>query len=139
MDRIINIIYFSLILYDCASYITTAMSPVQSAIYLYFFFGPKHSPIAQSRLFTSLSDLYSSSSSVLESAQIASSKMAKVKTDIVIFSEPASWDQWYEDTKASMPSQMWKYFDPDSNSAFTEVVDTLMPLDEPPPDRNESP
>lgn len=65
--------------------------------------------------------------------------MAKVKTDVVILSEPASWDQWYEDTKASVPSQMWKYFDPDSDAALTEPVEPVMPVDEPPPDGNEPP
>ncbi len=62
--------------------------------------------------------------------------MAKVKTDVVILSEPASWEQWYQDTKASMPSQMWKYFDPDSHAALTEPVEPLMPVDEPLPDGN---
>ena len=65
--------------------------------------------------------------------------MAKVRTDVVILSEPASWDQWYEDTKASVPSQMWKYFDPDSDAALTEPVEPVMPVDEPPPDGNEPP
>ncbi len=65
--------------------------------------------------------------------------MAKVKTDVVILSEPGSWDQWYEDIKASVPSQMWKYFDPDSDAALTEPVEPLMAVDEPPPDGNEPP
>ena len=65
---------------------------------------------------------------------MASSTMAKVKTGVVILSEPASWEQWYQDTKASIPSQMWKYFDPDSNSALSEPVGPLMPVDEPLPD-----
>lgn len=65
--------------------------------------------------------------------------MAKVKTDIVILSKPASWDQWYEDTKALVPSQIWKYFDPDSNAALTKPLELVMSVDEPPPDRNEPP
>ncbi len=62
--------------------------------------------------------------------------MAKVKTDVLILSVLTSWDQWYEDTKASVPSQMWKYFDPDSDAALTEPVEPLMPVDEPPQARN---
>ncbi len=54
-------------------------------------------------------------------------------------SELVSWDQWYEDTKASLPSQMWKYFDPDSDAAITEPVEPVMPVDEPLPDRNKLP
>ena len=65
--------------------------------------------------------------------------MAKVKTDVVILSEPASWDQWYEDTKASVPSQMWRYFDPGSDATLTEPVEPVMPVDEPPPAGNEPP
>ncbi len=65
---------------------------------------------------------------------MASSTMAKVKTDIVILSERASWDQWYEETEALMPSQMLKYVDPDSHTAFTETVEPPMPVNEPPPD-----
>ncbi len=37
-----------------------------------------------------------------------------------------------------MPSQVWKYFDPDSDATLTEPVEPVMPLDEPPPDGNES-
>ena len=65
--------------------------------------------------------------------------MAKVKTDVVILSEPASWDQWYEDTKASVPSQMWKYFDPDTEAALIEPVEPEMPVDEPAPAGHEPP
>ena len=38
-----------------------------------------------------------------------------------------------------MPSQMWKQFDPDSDASLTELVEPVMPVDEPPPDRNEPP
>ena len=62
--------------------------------------------------------------------------MAKVKTDVVIISQPASWDQWYEDTNASLPSQMWKYFGPNSDASLTEPVEHVLPVDEPPPDGN---
>ena len=31
---------------------------------------------------------------------------------------------------------MWKYFDPDSDAALTELVEPVMPVDEPPPDGN---
>ncbi len=48
--------------------------------------------------------------------------MAKVNTDVAILSEPASLDQWYKNTKASVLSQMWKYFDPDSDAALTVPV-----------------
>ena len=68
---------------------------------------------------------------------MTSSIMAKVKTNVVIFSESALWDQWCGDTKASVLSQMWKYFDPDSDAAFTELVEPVIPVDEPPPDKNE--
>ncbi len=139
VDRIINITHFDLRLYDRTSYITTVMSPIESAIYLYFIFGPKHSPIARSRPFTAISDPYSPFSYALESANMASTIMAKVKTDIFFLSEPASWDQRYEDTKASESSQMWKYFGPDSDAALTGSMEPLMPLDEPYPDGNEQP
>ncbi len=65
--------------------------------------------------------------------------MAKDKTDVVILSEQASWDPCYEDTKASVPSQMWKYFDQDSDAALTEPMEPVMPVDEPPPDGNKPP
>ncbi len=65
--------------------------------------------------------------------------MAKVKTNVVILSEPTSWDQCYEDTKASLPSQMWKYLDPDSDSPLIEPVEPLMLVDKSSPDGNESP
>ena len=58
---------------------------------------------------------------------MALSTMTKVKTDVVILYEELSWDQWYEDTKASVPSQMWKYFDLDSDIALTEPVEPVMP------------
>ncbi len=70
---------------------------------------------------------------------MASSTIAQVKTNVVILSEPASWDQWYEDTKTSVPSQMWKYFDSDRDAAVTEPVEPLMPVDEAPPDENKPP
>ena len=70
---------------------------------------------------------------------MASNTMAKVKTDVIILSKPASWDQWYEDTKTLILSQMLKYFDPDSDAALTEQVEPLMPIDEPPPNGNELP
>ena len=70
---------------------------------------------------------------------MASSTMAKVKTDVVILSKPASWDQWYEDTKALVPSHMWKYFDPDSDAALSEPLEPVMPVEEPLSDRNEPP
>ncbi len=65
--------------------------------------------------------------------------MAKVKTDVVILSKLASWDQWYEDTKASVSSQMWKYFDPDSDATLTKPVEPVMQVDGPSYDRNEPP
>ncbi len=36
-----------------------------------------------------------------------------------------------------MPSQMWNYFDPDGDVAFTKPVEPVMPMDEQPPDGNE--
>ena len=65
--------------------------------------------------------------------------MAKVKTNVVILSEPASWDQWYDDNKASVPSQIWKYSDLDSDVALNEPVESVMPVDEPLLDGNELP
>ncbi len=65
--------------------------------------------------------------------------MANLKTDLVIFPEPASWDQWYKDTKASLPSQMWKYFDPDSNAALNELLEPVITVDDPLSDGNEPP
>ena len=70
---------------------------------------------------------------------MASSCIAKVKTDVVILSVPESWDQWYKNNKALVPSQMWKYFDPDSDAAFTEQVEPVMLVDEPLPDGNKPP
>ncbi len=70
---------------------------------------------------------------------MASSCIAKVKTDVVILSVPESWDQWYKDTNASLPSQMWKYFDPDSDTALTEPVEPVMLVDEPLLDGNKPP
>ena len=35
-----------------------------------------------------------------------------------------------------MPSQMWKYIDPDSDAALNKPVESVMPIDEPFPDRN---
>lgn len=65
--------------------------------------------------------------------------MAKVKRDVVIFSKSALWDQWYEDIKDLVPSQIWKYFDPNSDAALTELVEPVMPVDELFPNRNKSP
>ncbi|MCJ1263357.1 hypothetical protein MMC22_003227 [Lobaria immixta] len=59
------------------------------------------------------------------------SSAARARMDLVILSEPASWDQWFEETKASVPSQMWRYFDPDSDATLTELVEPVMPVDEP--------
>lgn len=70
---------------------------------------------------------------------MASSTVAKIKTYVVILSEPTSWEQWYEDTRTSVPSQMWKYFDPDSDAVLTEPVKPVRPEDEPPPEGNEPP
>ncbi len=63
--------------------------------------------------------------------------MVQIKTDVVILSEPASWDQVYKDTKASILSQMWQYFDPDSDVTLTEQVKPAMPVDEQLLDGNE--
>lgn len=35
-----------------------------------------------------------------------------------------------------MPSQMWKYFDLDRDATLTKPVKPVMPIDEPPPNRN---
>lgn len=79
-------------------------------------------------------------SAALESANMAFSAAAvKVRIDAVILFEPALWDQWFEDTKASVPSQMWKYFDPDNDAALTEPVEPIMPVDKPPPAGNKPP
>ncbi|MCJ1429770.1 hypothetical protein MMC29_007685, partial [Sticta canariensis] len=61
---------------------------------------------------------------------MASSTAAK--GDVVILSETSTWERWYEDTRATVPGQLWKYFDPDSEAAITEPVPPFKPVDKPP-------
>ena len=70
---------------------------------------------------------------------MASNSIAKAKTAVIILPKPALWDQWYKDTKASMPIRLWKSFDPDSNAALTEPVEPVMLVDESLSEGNEPP
>lgn len=71
-----------------------------------------------------------------KSGNMTSSIMANISTDVVVLSKLTSDDQWYEDTKALIASQMWKYFKPDSNITLTELMKPVMPLDDPSLDVN---
>lgn len=51
-----------------------------------------------------------------------------------ILSDLSSWDQWFEETRASFPSHLWKYFDPDVAVVFSEPVYPDKPADIPVPD-----
>ncbi|MCJ1423731.1 hypothetical protein MMC29_001615 [Sticta canariensis] len=61
------------------------------------------------------------------------------KGEVVILSEHSTWDQWYEDTRATVPGQLWKYFDPDSVAVITEPVPPVKPVDDTPLERPEPP
>ncbi len=89
-DRIINIIYiFPQTVWLCLLHYNSYKPGLICNISI-LFFGPKHSPIARSKPFTSISNLYFSFSAALESTNMASSTMAKVKANVVILSEPVS-------------------------------------------------
>ena len=59
--------------------------------------------------------------------------------DLEILSDPSSWDQWYEDTRASVPQHLWEYFDPDSEAVMLRPIEPFRPVDEPPPEGAEPP
>lgn len=57
----------------------------------------------------------------------------------VILSSPNNWEQWYEDTIATVPRQMQKYFKPDTVAVLDEPEPPAKPVDEPAPDGVEAP
>lgn len=71
-----------------------------------------------------------------ESANMALSTIAKSKTDVINPFKPALRDKWYEDTKALVLSQIWKYFDPDSNATIIVPMKLVILVNELPLDGN---
>lgn len=50
----------------------------------------------------------------------------------VILSDPASWDPWYDQTRATVPEQLWTYFSPDSEEDYPVPQPPVKPIDEVP-------
>lgn len=48
-------------------------------------------------------------------------KMATIPAKVIL-SGPSDWKQWYEDTMATVPSQMYNYFEPDTVAVLVEPV-----------------
>lgn len=67
----------------------------------------------------------------LSTAAAAALRAAAVST---ILSDPGSWDQWFEETRASVPNHLWKFYDPDDDVVFSEPVYPDKPTDLPIPD-----
>ena len=65
--------------------------------------------------------------------------MASITPAKIILSDPSSWDQWYEDTLGTVPSQMCKYFEPDTEAVLIEPEPPVRPVDEPAPVGAETP
>lgn len=65
--------------------------------------------------------------------------MASTTPATVILSGPSDWEQWYEETMATVPSPMYKYFEPDTVAVLVEPVALIRPVDEPTPKGAETP
>ena len=57
----------------------------------------------------------------------------------VILTDPSSWDQWFEDTKASVPRRLCRYFDPDSDTIIEKPIEPERPIEKFVPEGNEPP
>ena len=52
----------------------------------------------------------------------------------VILSGPSDWEQWYKDTLATVPWQMYKYFEPNTVAVLNKPVTSTKPVDKPAPE-----
>lgn len=60
--------------------------------------------------------------------------MAAAAAAVTILSDPSTWDPWFEQTRASVPSHMWRYFDLDTNDTFTAPLPPVRLVDYPLPE-----
>ncbi|MCJ1426395.1 hypothetical protein MMC29_004298 [Sticta canariensis] len=57
----------------------------------------------------------------------SSSTTAKTAKDIIL-GDSSTYNQWYSNIKDSVPSHLWRYFDPVGNAVFTEPVPPIQPV-----------
>ena len=57
----------------------------------------------------------------------------------VILSDPSTFDQWYDNIRGSVPENLWRYFNTESDDVYDEPIAPVRPVNEPPPDQNEAP
>lgn len=65
--------------------------------------------------------------------------MASTTPATVTLSGPSTWEQWFEDTMSTVPSQFWAYYEPDGDAVPILPVEPIMPANIPPPEGVEKP
>lgn len=68
-----------------------------------------------------------------------SSSTAAAAAHLVILKDPTTWDPWYDQTRGSVPQQLWRYFSPESDLEFQEPNPPIEPIEEAPPEGAEPP
>ena len=66
-----------------------------------------------------------------------SASSSNPKGDRTILADPVTWDNWLEETRASVPRTHWTLFDPDSNAVMLEPIAPVL-VEEPPPEEPEN-
>lgn len=57
----------------------------------------------------------------------------------IILSDPSTLEQWYDNIRGAVPENLLRYFDPESDDVYDELIAPVRPVNEPPPDQNEAP
>ena len=52
---------------------------------------------------------------------------AQLSAKDILLSDQSTWDGWYKNIKASILDYLWKYFDPDNDSVFVEILAPVEP------------
>ena len=66
-----------------------------------------------------------------------SASASNPKGERTILADPTTWDNWLEETRASVPRSYWTFFDPDSDAVMLEPIAPILVV-EPAPEEPEN-